>query len=79
MDKLAKMFYNDKSMLFKYKGDIEIPVLGMLDDLLNVAKCSNQVVTTTATINSFMELNKLKLAHKSVPRFISGKRTVSVQ
>ena len=59
MDKLAKMFYNDKSMLFKYKGDIEIPVLGMVDDVLNGAKCSNQLVTTTATINSFMELNKL--------------------
>ena len=60
MDKSAKTFYNDKSMLHKYKGEVEIPILGIVDDVLNVAKCSNQAVTTTATINLFMELNKLK-------------------
>ena len=74
MDKLAKMFYNDKSLLYKYKGEVEVPILGMVDDVLNVAKCSNQVVTTTATINSFMELNKLKLAHKKCAKIHIGKK-----
>ena len=64
MDKLAQIFYNDKQLVYKYKGKVEVPILGMVDDVLCVAKCSNKVVTTTATINSFMELNKLKLVPK---------------
>ena len=64
MDKLAQLFYNDKQLVYKYKGKVEVPILGMVDDVLCVAKCSNKVVTTTATINSFMELKKLKLVPK---------------
>ena len=54
MDKLAQIFYNDKQLVYKYKGKVEVPILGIVDDVLCVAKCSNKVVTTTATINSFM-------------------------
>ena len=77
MDKLAQMFYKDKQLLYKYKGEVEIPILGMVDDVLCVAKCSNSVVTTTATINSFMELNKLKLASKKCAKIHIGKKDVN--
>ena len=42
-----------------------MPILGMVDDVLCVARCSNEAVKPVATINSLMELNKLKLASTS--------------
>ena len=51
-------------MLYKYKDKVEVPVLGMVDDVLSVATCSSKSVITNDIINSFMELNKLKLAEK---------------
>ena len=75
MDKLAKIFYKDSSLTYKYKGEVEVPVLGMVDDVLSVTKCSNTVITTTATINSFMELNKLKLAAKKCAKIHIGKKS----
>ena len=39
IDKLAKIFYQDKVILYKYKGEVEVPVLGMVDDVLAVNKC----------------------------------------
>ena len=62
MDKLGKIFYNNESLLHKYKNEVKVHILGMVDDVLCVAKCSNEAVSPVATINCFMELNKLKLA-----------------
>ena len=53
---------------------VDIPLLSMVDDVLSVAKCSNTAVTTTATINAFMELNKLKLATKKCAKIHIGKK-----
>ena len=60
--------------MYRYNGAVDIPVLGMVDDVLSVAKCSNTAVTTTATINAFMELNKLKLATKKCAKIHIGKK-----
>ena len=76
MDKLAKIFYKDKNLLYRYKGEVEVPVLGMVDDVLCVTKCSNSSVTTISTINSFMELNKLKLAAKKCAKIHIGKKDI---
>ena len=46
----------------------------MVDDVLCVAKCSNEAVSPVATINSFMELNKLKLAANKCAKIHIGKR-----
>ena len=61
MDKLAKIFYKNPDLVYKYKKKVDVPVLGMVDDVLSVTKCSNKTVISNATINSFMELNKLKM------------------
>ena len=74
MDKLAKIFYNTENLLYKYKNDVDIPVLGMVDDVLNVTKCSNQSVMSNATITTFMELNKLKLADKKCAKIHIGNK-----
>ena len=73
MDKLAKLFYSDENLLYKYKNIVNVPVLGMVDDVLNVAKCSSSAVASNATVNSFMELNKLKLAAKKCGQIHVGK------
>ena len=40
MDKLAKIFYQNPELVYKYKNKVEVPVLGMVDDVLCVTKCS---------------------------------------
>ena len=74
MDKLAKIFYQDEALLYKYKGVVDVPVMGMVDDVLNVATCSEQTVISNSTINSFMEQNKLKLASTKCSRIHVGKK-----
>ena len=55
---------------------MNVPVLGMVDDVLCVEKCSNTAVTTTSTINSFIELNKLKLAANKCAKKYIGKKGI---
>ena len=74
MDKLAKIFYNDKALLYKYNNTVNVPILGMVDDVLCVARCLSEAVKCNATINSFMELNKLKLAEKKCSKIHIGKK-----
>ena len=74
MDKLEKIFYDDKTLLYKYKNEVDVPVLGMVDYVLCVAKCSSEAIKCNATINSFMELNKLKLAAKKCCKIHIGKK-----
>ena len=74
MDKLAKIFYKNSDLLYMYNGEVEVPVLGMVDDVLCVSHCSNEAVKSNATINSFMELNKLKLSSTKCSRIHIGKK-----
>ena len=39
MDKLAKHAYQNKNLLYKYKGKVDVPPLEMVDDILTVQKC----------------------------------------
>ena len=57
-----------------YKGEVEVPVLGMVDDVLAVNICSNEAVISNATVNEFMELNKLKLSSAKCNRILIGKK-----
>ena len=44
---------------YKYKGDVEIPPMIMLDDLISISECGHQ----TAMVNSYI---KLKTATKKL-------------
>ena len=74
MDKLAKIFYKDTKLLYKYKGTVDVSVLGMVDDVLNLASCTEQAVISNTTINLFIEQNKLKLAASKCSRVHVGKK-----
>ena len=76
--KLAKIFYQDKNLLYKYKNEVPVPILGMVNYVLNVAKCTEQVVLSNSTINTFMEQNKLTLAAGKCSRIHVKRRQENV-
>ena len=59
--------------MYKYKGMVDTPCLGMVDDILSVQKCSSQSVKTNAVINAFVELKKLKFSEDKCHRIHIGK------
>ena len=60
IDKLTKLAYETKPLLYTYKG-VEVSPLGMVDDILTISKCSTQATVMNATVNCFVETKKLKL------------------
>ena len=62
MDKLGKMVYQNPALTYKYKGVVETPTLGMVDDILSIQKCSGDTTKINAVINSFIESKKLNLS-----------------
>ena len=73
MDKLGQFVYDHPELTYKYKGVVETPTLGMVDDVLSVQKCSTDTVKSNSIINSFIESKKLKLSSRKCHRIhISG-------
>ena len=62
MDKLGQIIYNNRDLVYKYKGVVDTPCLGMVDDILSIQQCSSKSVKTNAVINAFVELKKLKFS-----------------
>ena len=52
MDELGKISYNDP---YKYKGMVDVPIIGMVDDVVSVVKCSNKSISYNATVKTFMD------------------------
>ena len=75
MDKLAKEVYKDEDLVYKYKGDVDIGVLQMIDDILTINKCENVAsVSMNAKVNAFIETKKLKLGKTKCGRIHVGKQ-----
>ena len=68
MDKIGKFVYDNPELVYKYKGVVETPSLGMVDDVLCVQKCSLETVKMNSIINSFIESKKLKLSANKCKR-----------
>ena len=47
-----------------YKGKVKKPFLGIVNDVVNVDRCSNKAMAFNATINAFIEANKLRLSQE---------------
>ena len=74
IDKLAKIFYSDQDLLYKYNDEVEVPILGMVDDVVSVNECSTRSVKSNTTINTFIEMNKLSLAKIKCGKIHVGKK-----
>ena len=77
MDKLGKMIYKNDDLLYKYKNQVDIPSLGMVDDIMSIQKCSMDAVKTNAVINAFIESKKLTLSHNKCHRIHVGKKSTN--
>ena len=76
MDKVNKVMLADDSLSYKYRGDpnIQLGVLGMVDDTLAIGHCGIQSVKKNAIMNSFIEEQRLTLSKsKSVVLHIGRK------
>ena len=73
MDKLGKIAYNNNDMLYKYKNEVGVPPLQMVDNIISASKCVNQVVETNSAINTFVKLKKLELSKSKCSRLHIGK------
>ena len=75
MDKLGKMMYDDKKLLYTYKGT-EVPCLQKVDDILTITKCDATAITMNTVVNTFIETKKLKLTHKKCSVIHVGKKCI---
>ena len=73
MDKIGKNAYLSKNAIYTYKGSVEIPPLGMVDDELIISECGNDSVMTNSVINTFIESKKLRFAESKCHKIHIGK------
>jgi hypothetical protein len=74
MDRLGKEVYAAPTLTYKYRGEVDVPPLEMVDDIISASKCGSTTVTLNATINSFVERKKLRLNSDKCARVHIGKK-----
>ena len=74
MDKLCKLVYDNSSLLYKYRGHVLVPPLEMVDDVVTASKCGTTAITLNETVNTFIELKKLKLSAGKCSQIHVGKK-----
>ena len=79
MDKLGKLIYNNNNLLYKYKGTVDIPSLGMVDDIMSIQECSEKVVMTNSVVNAFIESKKLKFSDSKCNRIHVSKKNIKTK
>ena len=78
MDKLGKLLYRDKPELLNYyKGLVGTTPLQMVDDILGIQQCSSKSLQLNSVINTFINLEKLKLSSKKCGNIHIGKAKIS--
>ena len=74
MDKLRKLMYENEEPLYKYKGVIDVPILGMVDDIMSIQKCSVKAVEAIAVVDSIIEMKKLSVSERRCKRIHISKK-----
>ena len=74
IDKLPQKVYIEETLLYKYKGEVSVPPLGMVDDVLTVQKCGATSAAINNEVNSFFEQKKLKLSAKKCVQIHVGSK-----
>ena len=55
IDKLSQKAYTEEAWLYKYKGEVSVPPLGMVDDVLTIQKCGTTALTINNEVNAFFD------------------------
>ena len=77
MDQLGKIVYKDEKLTYKYKGEVPVPPLEMVDDVVTISECGSTSITMNSTVNTFMEHKRLKLNTKKCAKMHIGKKCSS--
>ena len=77
MEKLGKMIYKNKDLLYYYKGLVGTPPLQMVDDVLGVQRCSQKSLKLNKSINTFIDLEKLTLSKTKCRNVHIGNQKIS--
>ena len=65
--------------MYKYKGQVPVPPLEMVDDVISVVECGSKSVRLNAIVKALMETKKLKLsADKCSKIHISNKASIKI-
>ena len=74
MVQLCQQILKHESIMYKYKGEVPVPPLEMLDDVISVVECGSKSVRLNAIVNAFMETKKLKLSADKCSRIHTGNK-----
>ena len=74
MDQLGKIVYKDDKLTYKYKGEVPVPPLEMVDDVVTLSECGSTSITMNSTVNTFMEHKRLRLNTKKCAKMHIGKK-----
>ena len=73
-DKLAKRVYEEGELLYKYKGEVDVPPLEMVDKILTLQKCGATYEAMNLKVNAFIEQKKLTLGLKKCTKIHVGSK-----
>ena len=62
-DKIGQEAYKTGSTLYTYKGLVSLPPLGMVDDVLGIAKCGTESIKLNSIIESKISTKRLEMEH----------------
>ena len=67
-----------KEHLYKYKGEVDVPPLEMVDDILTLQNCGLASEAINNQVNNFIEQKKLTLGHNKCVKIHVGKKKLLV-
>ena len=73
VDKIGKECLNDSKYSYKYKGEVDIPPLSMLDDLLCISKCGHETAMVHSYIKCKTSSKKLQFGSSKCEKLHIGK------
>ena len=79
VDKLGKSSYKNGKPLFSYKNTVQVPPLGMIDDIVAATECESDTfdsITTNAVINKFIESKKLEFGPEKCHQLHVGSASI---
>ena len=62
--------------MYKYKGEVKVPTLYMVDDILTVPNWGLKALVINAEVNAFVELKKYKMSEKKCLQIHNGNKCV---
>ena len=73
VDEIGKECLEDSKYTYKYKGEVDIPPLSMLDDLLCISECGHETAMVHSYIKCKTSSKKLQFGSSECKKLHRGK------